>query len=96
MGWLYYTPLVFQLVVGIAFEATPGDEYRLYAMTSGASFILSALGLLYIKTKHKLWAYLAMVGFVLGLPTGLMGLVAVRNEMDKESKREFLKDIEND
>lgn len=96
MGAMYYTALVVELVVLLCFEFGYGVEYIGLIIFLRLGVLLSLAGFLYPKTQNKLWAYIAMVGFAFFVPVGLLGMIAMRNKIDKYEKEAFLESLENE
>ena len=96
MNRSYYVTLLLQTIYFFCLVITISDELNFLIIIMGIALLLSFLGLIYQKEKNKYFAYIAMVGFIIYMPIGLFGLVSIRNEMDKESKLKFLKELENE
>jgi len=96
MNRSYYVTLLLQTIYFFCLVITISDELNFLVIIMGIALLLSFLGLIYQKEKNKYFAYIAMVGFIIYMPIGLFGLVSIRNEMDKESKLKFLKELENE
>lgn len=60
------------------------------------AFVLTLFGIIYLITKKNIFGYMAITGFVFLLPVGILGVLAMRNEMDKIIKNEFIRKFNND
>ena len=96
MKRLYYLALFLHFIYTIILKNILEPEYNVFVTISWVVFAMTLLGFVYLKTRNKIFAYIAMIGFALMAPIGIIGLVALRNEMDNESKIKFLKELENE
>ena len=96
MSRAYYVTLLIQVIYLLSLLVTVREELQFVNIIFGVALLLSLMAILYQKTKNKFFAYIAMLGFFIYMPIGIMGIVTVRNEMDKESKLKFLKEMEDE
>ena len=94
MDRLYYVSLCIQLLLIILVQLD--SEYSPVNYVFVPAFFLSTLGFLYAKTQKKIFAYISMAGFLVFVPIGILGVIAVRNTMDKELKRKFKERLNNE
>ncbi|QRV22977.1 hypothetical protein [Marinomonas foliarum] len=87
MERLYYVSLCIQLLLILIIQSDP--EYSPVNFLFIPAFFLATFGLIYAKTQKNIFAYISMAGFLAFIPIGILGVIAVRNTMDKESKRKF-------
>lgn len=56
-------------------------------------WLISLVGtILYANTKNKKAAILATVGFALFVPIGLIGVISMRNQMDRDTREKFVEE----
>lgn len=94
MGKLYYFCLFIVCLCIIYLAQLP--EYRGINVVFIPAFILTLNGFIYQKTKKNIYAYLAMIGFAVFVPIGMVGIVAMRQQMDKEQHRKFKRRLDNE
>lgn len=60
------------------------------------AFLLTLFGFVYRLTHKNIFGYLAIAGFVIFLPIGVLGILSIREEMDKQTKLKFIRKLQND
>lgn len=91
---LYVLSLFINLIL-IILIAVDGTYNGLSYITIPA-FTLTLFGIIYQLTKKNIFGYIAITGFVFLLPIGILGILAIRNEMDKIIKSEFIRKFNNE
>lgn len=94
MPHLFYVSLLIQWLVIGSISLDP--EYSVLAFVFIPAAVLSLVGFFYPKSNSKAVAYISMAGFAFFVPIGLLGIVAVRNAMDKEAKDKFERRMKRD
>lgn len=90
----YFTSLIVILGVIISVEYNP--YYHEINNIFIPAFALTTFGFIYQLTHKKVFGYIAMVGFIIFVPIGLMGIYAIKNSMDNHAKLLFKRTLEND
>ena len=72
----------------------PKTVFLLYFIVP--SVVLSSFGLAYYKYQNKRLGYIALVGLTLFIPISIFGILAIRDEMDKEVRRKFMRELNNE
>lgn len=91
---LYYLSLVI-IVLLIGFIQLDPSYYVINYATIPA-FILTLFGFAYQYSQKNIFGYIAMAGFVVFLPIGALGILSIREAMDKQTKLKFIRKLNND
>ncbi|KPH56968.1 hypothetical protein [Pseudoalteromonas porphyrae] len=91
---LYHFSLVIIAVIILFIQLEP-TYYVINYVTIPAS-VLCLFGLIYQYTQKNIFGYIAMAGFAVFLPIGALGILSIREAMDKKMKLEFIRKLNND
>ena len=60
------------------------------------AFILTLFGFIYQYTKKNIFGYIAISGFFIFIPIGILGILSIKNEIDQQAKLKFIRKLQND
>ena len=90
----YLISLVIILGVVISIGYNPHYDEVNYVLIP--AFLLTMFGFIYKITYKKVFAYVAMIGFVFFVPIGLIGVYAMRNMVDNHARLLFKRALDNE
>ncbi|MFK3861785.1 hypothetical protein [Pseudoalteromonas rhizosphaerae] len=91
---LYYLSLIILAVIIVFIQLDPA--YYMINYVTTPAFVLCLFGCIYQYTKKNIFGYVAMAGFVVFLPIGALGIMSIREAMDKQIKLKFIRKLNND
>ena len=93
MNKMYLTSLAVCLAIILVMANHPQYSGINYLFVPG--FVLALAGIFYHVTKWTPLAYIAIAGFVVFTPIGLLGAVAVRKMLDNHKNSLFQQELHN-
>ncbi|MCQ8879567.1 hypothetical protein NQT69_16310 [Pseudoalteromonas shioyasakiensis] len=90
---LYKITLIILVIMLVGIQQTP--TYYVINYVAIPAFLLTLSGFIYQFTHKSIFGYLAIAGFVVFLPIGVLGVLSIRDAMDEQSKLKFIRKLKN-
>ena len=91
---LYYLSLIIIVLLIVFIQLDP--TYYVINYVTLPALIMALFGFAYQYSKKNVFGYISMAGFIVFLPIGALGILSIREVMDKQVKLKFIRKLNND